>query len=337
MQQIALDIPNPEGRKIFERLLLQCDVFIESSKGGTYAKWGLSDEALWKIKPDLVIVHISGYGQEGDLNYIGRASYDFTGQAFSGYALHNGLEDMPLNAKPSLCDYVTGLQGAWAAMAALYRAKKDGKGESIDVAQYEALLRLHSYFPMRWFMDGFDVTRDAGLDLVIAGKPYYKTNNGKYVSIHLGGGGPIKRGLPIIGLNDDPDFQDFSTVKRGQDREAKYLAAIEKFAAEHTDDEIVDIMNKSGVACSKLMTYEDMNSDSHYQAREDFVDYYSPNVDKVVRGTAPLPKFKNHPQKIWRGGANYGQDNEIVLHNLGFSDQEIDQFYADKLIARKQS
>jgi L-carnitine CoA-transferase len=336
MRQIALDIPHEDGRKIFERLIKNCDIFIESSKGGTYKKWGLEDDVLWEINPALVIVHVSGYGQEGDPAYIGRASYDFTGQAFSGYALFNGLPDMPLNVKPSACDYVTGLQAAWAALAAVYRAKQDGKGESIDVAQYEALLRLHSYFPMRWFMDGTEVARDTGLDPVIAGKPYYKTKNGKYVSIHLGGGGPIKRGLPIIGLADDPDFQNGQTVKRDNpELAAKYIAAVEKFAAEHTDDEVVDIMNEAKVACSKLMTYEDMVRDPHYQARGNFVEYFSPNVDKTVKGVAPIPKFKNNPGQIWRGGGKYGQDNEDVLRELGFNQQEIEGFYESKAIAQE--
>ena len=333
MRAITADIPQPEGRKIFEQLIQKADIFIEASKGGTFAKWGLDDEALWKIKPNLVIVHISGYGQTGVPEYVGRASFDFTGQAFSGYATLNGLPDMPLNAKPTLCDYVTGLQAAWAALAALHRAKETGKGESIDVAQYEALLRLHYFFPMRYFMEGTEVKRDTNLDPVIAGKPYYKTKNDKFVSIHLGGGGPIKRGLPIIGLENDPDFSDYSTVKVGQPRAEKYIAAIEKFCLEHTDNEVVEIMNAAKVPCSKLMTYDDMLIDPHYQAREDFVEYYSPNVNKIVKGTAPVPKFKNEPQKIWRGGPKYGEDNQTVLLELGYTPEEVQSMIEQKIIS----
>ena len=61
MRNISLDIPSPEGREILKKLLTNADIFIESSKGGTYTKWGLTDEVLWSWNPKLVIAHFSGY------------------------------------------------------------------------------------------------------------------------------------------------------------------------------------------------------------------------------------------------------------------------------------
>ena len=73
---IALNIRSQEGEEVLRRLLKETDILIEGSKGGTWDRWGLSDEVLWEIKPDLVIVHISGYGQTGDPEYVNRGSYD---------------------------------------------------------------------------------------------------------------------------------------------------------------------------------------------------------------------------------------------------------------------
>ena len=65
MRDITLDVTKPKGREAFLRLMKETDIFIESSKGGQWAGWGLSDEFLWKVNPKLVIAHISGYGQTG--------------------------------------------------------------------------------------------------------------------------------------------------------------------------------------------------------------------------------------------------------------------------------
>ena len=67
---ITLDISKPEGSELFVKLLKWCDVFLEASKGGTFARWGFSDEELWKLNPKMIITHISGYGQWGDPEYV---------------------------------------------------------------------------------------------------------------------------------------------------------------------------------------------------------------------------------------------------------------------------
>lgn len=92
-RSITLDVPSPGGRRILARLLEKCDLLVENSKGGTWAKWGLTDDVLWKINPKLVIAHISGFGQTGDPAYISRGSFDPIGQAFSGFMAINGEPD----------------------------------------------------------------------------------------------------------------------------------------------------------------------------------------------------------------------------------------------------
>lgn len=82
---LALDIPSPQGREIFKKILEDADIYIEGWKPGTLAKWGLSDDVLWSWNPKLVIVHVSGYGQSGDPEYYTRGGYDAIGQAASGF------------------------------------------------------------------------------------------------------------------------------------------------------------------------------------------------------------------------------------------------------------
>jgi len=334
----ALNIPSPEGKKIFLRMMEWADVLIESSKGGTFDKWDLSDEKLWEVNPKLVIVHVSGYGQTGDPKYVSRAAYDFTGQAFSGYPLFNGNPDQPpMNAKPMLCDHVTGLTAAYGALMGVFRAQRTGKGESVDVAQFEAMLNIEYFYPIMGFMFGQEAQRSEGLDSVTCGRQFYKSKDGKYVSIHMGGKGPMSRGLPIIGLADDPDFEGVQSVKYGQQSDevcSKYIAAIDKFAAEHTAEEIDEILSSNGIPCAQVMTFADMMVNSHYKARENIIQYHCPSIDETITGFAPFPKFKQAPQQIWRGGPTYGMDNEFLLGMLGYSEDEISGFYEAGIIKK---
>ena len=154
MRNISLDIPSPEGREILKKLLTNADIFIESSKGGTYTKWGLTDEVLWSWNPKLVIAHFSGYGQSGDPDYVSRGCYDPVCQAFSGYMALQGFKDRePLAGREVPTDYLAGLSGLANILAALRYADKTGKGESFDIAQFEMAARFQNKLPMDYFND----------------------------------------------------------------------------------------------------------------------------------------------------------------------------------------
>ena len=88
---VSLDFSKPEGKELFLKLVKSCDIWMESSKPGSYTKWGLTDEAVLQANPKLVIAHVSGYGQTGHQDYLGRASYDMIGQAFGGLMYQTGF------------------------------------------------------------------------------------------------------------------------------------------------------------------------------------------------------------------------------------------------------
>src|SRR5699024_3743493 len=130
---ISLNIPDPEGKEVFLKMIEKTDIFLETSRGGQYSNWGLTDEKLWEHNPKLIIVHISGFGQEGDETYVNRASYDPIAQAFGGLMEINGFPDRPpIPAFPVMADYITGFFAISSALAALYKVQATGKGESID-------------------------------------------------------------------------------------------------------------------------------------------------------------------------------------------------------------
>jgi Predicted acyl-CoA transferases/carnitine dehydratase len=140
-RSILLDIPSPEGRKIFFTLIKDAHIFIESSKGGQWAEWGLTDEVLWEQNAALVIVHCSGYGQDGIPEYVRRPSYDPVAQAFSGFlALQGDDHSGPIMGSPQLGDSFMSLIAAASALAALNKAQKPGG------AKASMLLNMNVYY-----------------------------------------------------------------------------------------------------------------------------------------------------------------------------------------------
>ena len=98
----TLDLGTAKGKEIFLKLIPLVDIWMESSIPGTFSEWGLDDEAILKINPSIVITHVSGYGQDGDPDYLDRASYDFIGQGFGGMMNLIGFPDPnpPIRAVP---------------------------------------------------------------------------------------------------------------------------------------------------------------------------------------------------------------------------------------------
>lgn len=326
---IAINIPTPEGKELFFKFIRWADIWFESSKGGTYAKWGLTDEVIHKENPKLVIVHVSGFGQEGVPEYVSRASYDAIGQAFGGYMFINGFPDPmpPMRANPYTCDYITALNGAWAALAAYLKAQKTGKGDVIDIAQFEMMMKIQLHYPMTYFMDKKILPRNGNADPKFAGYSAYKCQDGNYVFIGLVGGGPMKRGLKLLGLDNDPDFPPgIQLALHGTPAGKKLEEGIQKFCDAHPAEEVDKIFMEAEVPCSIILNVAMAENNPHYLAREVFAEWEDPQYGKI-KGVNTMPRFKNNPGKIWRGAPLYGQDNDDVLREFGYNDEQIEELY----------
>lgn len=339
-RMMSLNIPSPEGREVLFDLVKDADILVESSKGGTWEKWGITDEVLWEANPALVILHISGFGNWGDPSYVSRASFDPIGQAFSGYAQLNGFPDSPPSiTKPFTGDFMTGLMGAWACLAAVIRARETGEGESIDCCQFESLVRLQGATLSDGINHDIQPPRLGNEDLVGACAGSQKCADG-YCQVAVGGAGPVKKLVEFFGFAEDPDFQPlggYPSITRAPgtkslnepmpDRASKFRAKLDAWCEEHTVEEVDRIFSEMGVAVSPHMTYQRMLENPHYQAREVFVDCHDEVTDKTIKQVTMIPRFKKHPGQIVRGGAKYGADTNDILEELGYSEEKIAELY----------
>lgn len=334
---MVADIKTEEGREVFFKLIKWADIWVESSKGGQYDRLGLSDEEIWKVNPKLAIVHVSGYGQSGDPSYVTKASYDAVGQAFSGYMSLNGTTEA-LKINPYLSDFVCGLTTCWTMLACYVSTMLTGKGESVDVAQYEALARIMDGRMMQYATDNISMPKTGNKDTQAALFSFYTCKDGRTIFIGMTGAEVIKRGFPLIGLpvpgTGDPDFPEgFTGWLINSPVGQRMEAAIEKFVSEHTMEEVESIMQANQIPCQRVYDLQDCLDDPHWQARETVTEWDDPMMGRV-KGLGLINKFKNNPSQIWRGAPLFGMDNRDILRDLGYSDEEIQNLY-DKGITKE--
>jgi crotonobetainyl-CoA:carnitine CoA-transferase CaiB-like acyl-CoA transferase len=309
---VTLDFGKPEGRDLFLRLIKVCDIWMESSKPGSYRKWGLTDEIILQANPKIVIAHVSGYGQTGHPDYLGRASYDMIGQAFGGLMYQTGFPDPepPVRANPWTADYITALFCLWSSLAGYIYAQRTGKGQVIDVSQFESIHRLLSGTMVEYFADGFIRSRSG--NKATAFQPYdsFQANDG-WVVVGAVGFAVFSRLLPVLGLDsNDPKWKTACTEVNSIEG-IEFDAILRGWIAERTVAEVVETLNAAQVACCPIMNSKDMANDPHYKVRKVHIEWEDGQVGPV-KGTGVTPPFSLTPGKIWRGSVSVGHDNEAV-------------------------
>ena len=333
-----MDVRHGRGRELFYKLLENADILVDGFRGGQMDKWGMSDEALWEVNPALVIVHISGFGQTGDPGYVSRASFDAIGQAFSGLMALNGEKEpsAPLVSKPGICDYLTGLYAMWAALMGVYHAQKTGEGDVIDVSQYESCLRVQGYGPLMYTTTGEQLKRTGNKEATYAGIDVFECKDGNYCVVQVSGRPAAKAIAALLGLDDEEHFIEGRPTLNGTPQGDRLDGAIKAFCLERMPDEVETQLKAIGVACAPINNYEMLMSNPHVIARNDFVEWYDEASEQTLKGVAVLPPVKNNPGQIWRGAPKLGQDNEDILEELGYSNEEIEAMYAEGKIGKAE-
>ena len=310
---ITLDLSTPDGRELFLRLVRSRDIWMESSKPGTFAKWGLADDVVLAANPALVITHVSGYGQSGHPGYLGRPSYDMVGQAFGGLMYQTGFPDPepPVRAAPYTGDYITALFALWSTLAAYVHRQRTGEGQVVDLAQFEAVHQILAGTMVQYFDTG--TVRQRSGNKAPNFQPYdvFAARDGWVVT---GAAGPIfARLCTVIGL--DPDKYASAATELDSVEGIEFDLRLRQWIAERPVPEVVETLNAACVPCCPVMSSAAMAEDPHYQARAVHVEWEDLQVGKV-KGTGVAPKFSRTPGKIWRGSVPVGHDNDLIYRDL---------------------
>jgi L-carnitine CoA-transferase len=324
-RSVALDYFSAEGKEVLLRMVADADIFIEASKGGTYAKKGLTDEVLWAANPRLVIVHVSGYGQTGAPDRVARAAYDLTVMAYSGYMCQNGSQEQPMNPGPYTGDYINSLTIIGASLAALHKVGRTGEGESIDLAMFESLMSVGQYYLVDYLNAGVVWPRPGARNQNLCGIGEYKCADG-FIGLCVYGVAQNKYLLEAIGLGElwgTADYpEDTSALWLSSPKAALIEAELEAYLSTRAVADVEADFSAHRIAAQKVMEFPDLVAEEHLGLRGVWQNWQTGD-GREFKGLGVFPKFAKNPGQVWRPMPEQGEDTADVLGRLGYSPADI--------------
>jgi formyl-CoA transferase len=318
-RSISLDIRKPEGIAVFEKLLANTDIVIENFKKGTLAAYGIGYEDCRKIKPDIIYVSVTGFGQFGP--YSNRPGYDPAAQAYSGFMWMNAAseEDEPMRAPIYLADELAGLHGAMGAMAALIYRSQSGEGQHVDISLLDSMMCSST---------ALVTVAGAGLPMPRMGNPLifaaptgiYKCKDG-YVFAGVLLDAHWKIMARMTGHPELADDERYATFQERLKRRGEVDALLENWCTDRTRDEVVQACEEAEIAVARVNTPQEAVADAHVQAR-DALESVKTHSGNEIRITAPAAKFSRTPVHVRTCAPKLGQHTEEVLAEAGIGEEE---------------
>jgi crotonobetainyl-CoA:carnitine CoA-transferase CaiB-like acyl-CoA transferase len=333
---ISLDLRRKKGQEIARKLATQCDVLVENFKPGTLEKWELGWEDLSRLNPRLVMVRISGFGQDGP--YSHRPGYGVVCEAVSGLRHLTGDPDRPPSrVGVSMTDYIAGLHGAYGAVMALMAREKTGRGQFIDAALYECAFNFMEAWIPAYEKIGFVPDRTGSRLIGSTPNNLFRTGDGGYIHITAQADNLFRRLAAAMG---QPDLAKDVRFASHTDRNKNYAALdeiIEAWTSSLPLVEIEAILQRASVPATRVFTIADIFTDPHYRARKSIVAAPDDNMGSVAMA-AVVPRMSATPGAVRHAGRDIGQDTRVVLMDLlGLRDGEVDMLIQEGVVAETKS
>ncbi len=303
---VTLDLKDPAGRQRMRRLLDSADVLVENMRPGKLEALDLAPATLWATNRRLVIVRVSGFGQDGP--YAQRPGFATLAEAMSGFAALSGEPDGgPLLPPIALTDEVTALAGAFAAMVALRHAERAGEGQVVDVNLLESMFQLMGPLPAAYADSGYVQPRlGSGIPYTVP-RGTYQCADGTWVAISSSAETVAQRLLELLGIADDERFATFQDRSRNR---VELEATVAAYVAAHTSEQVIAEFERVDAAIAPVMDIADIVEDPHYRHRGALVE-----VDGVVMQNV-IARLSRTPGRIRHAGRSLGADTEDVLAEL---------------------
>jgi len=328
-RSVTLNLSAPAGLAVVYDLVRHCDVVVENFAGGVALRMGLGYEKLSEFRADLVMISMSGYGQNGPYrNYLG---YGPPAAALSGFFDQMGYEGMgPMDLGISYMDPNAGIFAAVAVMAALIHRKKTGQGQYIDQSQLETAVGLMAAGLLQLEMTGTEPKRAGNHDALMSPHETYKAlgDADQWVSIAVGNEEEWRKLCSAIGKPSLADDARFKTQAARKHNERELDAIIAEWTRAHDRWEVTRLLQQAGVAAFPSMSNKDLANDPHLRERQYLVEMEHPEVGRRVHAGMPWT-FSQSPREVPKVAPLRGADTNDVLTNLlGYSAEKIEELRA---------
>jgi len=311
-RSICLDLRQPQGKEIFAALVKTADVVLENFRPGTMDAMGFGYEALRAIKPDIILVSVSGFGQYGP--YRDRPAFDPLGQAMSGLMTLTGKPvGQPMGTATSLVDRYTALHATIGTLAALRHRDRTGEGQLVDCCLLDSALTMVE-IPASYYL----ATGEEGGE---GGRPPYRARDG-WVVISAAGREMAARLMQIVSSGAQAGEAELLTGGQGRTDARK---AVEAWCADHSVEEICRALMDAGVPVAPVRSIPQVVADPHVWEREMLVkmedtvagEMYVPGVTVKMSRTpgrvGPVPTPGQHTDDVLRGLPGFDADTLTAL------------------------
>jgi formyl-CoA transferase len=323
---ITLDISTNRGGVVFEDLIAEADVLIENFRPGTLERWEVGWERLSTVNPGLVMLRLSGFGQDGP--YADRPGFGTLAEAMSGFAYLNGFPDRPPLLPPTgLADGVAALFSTFAVLMALYRrdvgVDGGGHGQYVDVSLIEPILSLLGPQPLRYDQLGEIEERSGNRSTSSAPRNVYRTGDDRWVAISASAQPLAMRTFEAI---DRPDLKTdprFETNEKRVEHVEELDAIIGDWMADHTRDEVLAAFEAADATIAPVYDVADIVADDHYRERDALVEVDDPDLGSALVQNA-VPTFSDTPGEIRHLGPALGEHNDdVYADRLGYDESRL--------------
>ncbi len=320
---ITVDLTKPRGADLLKQLVAKSDLVVENFIPGVLERHGLDYTSLKEVKADIIMIALSPAGQKGPLSQI--RIYAPLLSALSGIDSMVGYPgDRPIGLKHAYADPTASLFGLFSVLAALRYRAGTGKGQYIDLSQYECVVGLIGEAIMDYVMNGRVASPKGNQSNTMAPHGIYPCKGeDKWVSIAIKTEEEWRAFCSVVGNPTWSKEKKFDDLGKRVSNAKELDRHITEWTLTHTDYEVSEMLQGVGVAATPVLSTDGIFLDPHFNERKTFVDVEHPVVGGSVVYNVPW-KFNNISPVPMKHAPLLGEHNEYVFGGiLGLSKEEI--------------
>jgi crotonobetainyl-CoA:carnitine CoA-transferase CaiB-like acyl-CoA transferase len=328
----TLSLSTARGQELMRELVRGCDVLIENFRPGTMERWNLGPEELHALNPGLVMVRVTGFGQDGP--YRSMPGFGTLAEAMSGLASVLGDRDRPPIVPPlPAADAITSAEGAFAVMAALLaRDARGGEGQVVDLSLLESMVAFMAPQVTAYDRLGVVAERDGSQAPFSSPRGVYRCADGGWLALSTSAQNVANRLFAAIGrpeMAEDPRFAD---NRARLENRVEVDGRIAEWVAGRPLAEALASLRDADVAAAPVLTAADVAADPHLRERGALVRVPDAEGGEVLMHGA-LPRLSATPGEVREAGRPLGADNEAVFGELlGFGPRELAELKREGVI-----
>ncbi|MFF9352663.1 CaiB/BaiF CoA transferase family protein [Streptomyces sp. NPDC014734] len=325
-RSLSVDLKSEEGGRLLRELVATADVFLQNYRPGVAQRLGVDYETLRAIKPDLVYVSVSGYGESGP--YAKRPGQDLLLQAMSGALFSAGEPGAAPTAAPYfLVDAFAAYSAFEGALAALFHRQRTGQGQLVEVNMLDAIIAAQMQEITVRTVGGVRQSRSERIhahSYIRAPYGIYPTRDG-YLALSFA------EPATLAELMRDPRLAAYEAERDGFAGRDEISALVEENLREETTSHWLETLGSAGVWCGPVYDYDQLMTDPQVVHNGSFVTYEHPTEGTVTTPGFPF-RLAAAPQTVERPAPVNGQHSRQVLSELGIPGDVIDRLAEDGVV-----